>query len=132
MPGNDSLLKPEESPGLEAADSVPAEMENMPIEAVQKLQADNNAQQEGGAPNVGKSIGDSHSDMYQMNPADVDALNRSGVDESRGIVVGVTGQGGQQLDIQGFDPAHAQQFYEQMGVNEGMDPMDVQGVPMEE
>ena len=43
--------------------------------------------------NVGKSIGDSHSDMYQMNSAEVEALQRSGMGESTDIVVGVNGPG---------------------------------------
>ena len=53
-----------------------------------------------GIANVGKSIGDSHSDMYQMNSAEVEALQRSGMGESTDIVVGVNGPGIQALNLQ--------------------------------
>ena len=53
--------------------------------------------------NVGKSIGDSHSDMYQMNSAEVEALQRSGMGESTDIVVGVNGPGIQALNLQQFE-----------------------------
>ena len=47
---------------------------SMPIEAVQKLQAVGNASQQDGGVFIGKSTGDSHSEVYQMDPAQADAM----------------------------------------------------------